>query len=218
MKNTTTLPLGPWVVTIDNFASEDETNHLLLLGNQLEYKRSKDSVMNPENGLFEDPQVYDFRTSYQVYCGDSCFEHPIVGNLNGGLLNRVSTFLGIGLDHCEDIQLLKYKEGGKYELHQDYHTVNALMSGGARVVTWLMYTEDVEEGGETNFPRIPVKIRPKKGRALVWSNVRDDDPLEEDLLARHEALPLVKGRKYAATAWFHNGPVKKLEEYDPYCA
>ena len=84
----------------------------------------------------------------------------------------------------------------------DYHTHQVFGTPGARIVTWYMYLSDVEAGGETQFPNIPVKVQPKKGRVLVWSNVLDQDPEEEDLLARHEALPVVEGLKYGATAWF----------------
>jgi prolyl 4-hydroxylase len=73
----------------------------------------------------------------------------------------------------------------------------------------------VEEGGGTNFPQLNnLTITPKKGRALLWPNVRDDDdddddarrPLvsSQDYRTVHQALAVVSsGTKYAANAWIH---------------
>lgn len=56
-------------------------------------------------------------------------------------------------ENGEDIQVLHYEYGQKYEPHYDYFTdtVNTLR-GGHRIATVLMYLSDVEKGGETVFP------------------------------------------------------------------
>lgn len=68
-----------------------------------------------------------------------------------------------------------------------------------------MYLNDVEEGGETRFDWFgsDVKVQPKLGRVVLWPSVLDADPLEIDNRTEHEALPVLRGRKYAANAWFH---------------
>jgi prolyl 4-hydroxylase len=53
----------------------------------------------------------------------------------------------------------------------------------------------VESGGGTNFPYLDLTIMPKKGRVAMWANVLDEDPMEEHLLARHQALPVESGEK-----------------------
>lgn len=57
------------------------------------------------------------------------------------------------LENGEDIQVLRYMHGEKYEPHYDYFTdkVNTIR-GGHRTATVLMYLTDVAEGGETVFP------------------------------------------------------------------
>jgi hypothetical protein len=62
---------------------------------------------------------------------------------------------------------------------------------------------DVEEGGETNFPRIDIAVKPKKGRAVLWPSVMDDNLLQQDARTHHEAKPVIKGMKLAANAWIH---------------
>lgn len=56
-------------------------------------------------------------------------------------------------ENGEDIQVLRYEPGQKYDPHYDYFVdkVNAAR-GGHRVATVLMYLTDVEKGGETVFP------------------------------------------------------------------
>lgn len=62
---------------------------------------------------------------------------------------------------------------------------------------------DVEEGGETNFPQLDIAVKPKRGRALLWPSVMDDDLTKQDSRTYHEAKPVIKGLKLAANAWIH---------------
>ncbi len=67
------------------------------------------------------------------------------------------------------------------------------------------------EGGETHFPRVlgvggasSIKIKPELGKAVLWANTLNSNPQSIDERTYHEALPVVKGIKYAANAWIHN--------------
>ncbi len=62
---------------------------------------------------------------------------------------------------------------------------------------------DVEEGGETYFNKLDLAIKPKKGRALVWPSVLDEDPEFWDKRMYHEAKDVIKGKKLAANHWIH---------------
>ena len=72
-------------------------------------------------------------------------------------------------------------------------------------MTLFMYLNNVDEGGETEFPRLspPIKVTPKNGMVLLWANVLDSDPHKEDERMWHQALPVVKGVKHAANFWIH---------------
>jgi hypothetical protein len=63
------------------------------------------------------------------------------------------------LENGEDIQVLRYMHGEKYEPHYDYFTdkVNTIR-GGHRTATVLVYLTDVAEGGETVSPQAEVKF------------------------------------------------------------
>lgn len=74
---------------------------------------------------------------------------------------------------------------------------------GPRILTFFMYLSEVEDGGETNFPRIGIKVKPRKRSAVLWTNAMNDNLLERDDRTHHEALPVIKGVKYAANTWIH---------------
>ena len=59
------------------------------------------------------------------------------------------------------------------------------------------------EGGETHFTRLNISVKPKKGRALVWPSVLNEDPSLSDMRMYHEARPVTKGVKLAANHWIH---------------
>lgn len=63
-------------------------------------------------------------------------------------------------ENGEDIQILKYEYGQKYDPHYDYFVdkVN-IARGGHRIATVLMYLSDVEKGGETVFPSAEVSFK-----------------------------------------------------------
>ena len=78
------------------------------------------------------------------------------------------------------------------------------MAAGPRVLTFFMYLSDVEEGGETHFPKLNISVRPEKGSALLWPSVDNDYPNKLlEASTTHAALPVKKGLKYAANSWIH---------------
>ena len=74
---------------------------------------------------------------------------------------------------------------------------------GPRILTAYLYLNDVEEGGGTNFDQLGVTVMPKRGRAVLWPSVRDDATDRKERRTSHQALPVIKGIKYGANAWFH---------------
>jgi prolyl 4-hydroxylase len=75
---------------------------------------------------------------------------------------------------------------------------------GPRIYTLFLYLSDVEEGGETEFPSLGLRVTPRKGAAVLWPSVSDSDPdRRNDIRTMHQALPVIKGLKYAANIWIH---------------
>lgn len=74
---------------------------------------------------------------------------------------------------------------------------------GVRVYTFFMYLNDVPEGGETAFRRLGLKVKPKKGAAILWPSVRDQELTATEQGTYHEAMPVIEGVKYGANVWLH---------------
>lgn len=65
----------------------------------------------------------------------------------------------------------------------------------------------VDEGGGTRFTHLNLTVEPKRGRALFWPSVLDQDPsaisMGSDARTTHEALTVRRGKKFAANMWLH---------------
>lgn len=72
---------------------------------------------------------------------------------------------------------------------------------GQRSWTFMIYLNNVEEGGETHFPKLGETIVPKLGRAVIWYNLDKNGDLDRDTL--HQGKPIIKGEKYIITKWFN---------------
>lgn len=131
--------------------------------------------------------------------GDTCFEHPTIK----GLLNRVQDVTDVPIPNYNEMQILRYRPGQFHKFHGDYIDEDTHRRKGGRILTFFMYLNDVEEGGETEFSRLGIKVSPKKGRVLLWANVLDSDPFKEDERVWHQGLTVDKGEKHAANLWIY---------------
>ena len=106
--------------------------------------------------------------------------------------------------------MLKYEVGGLYRRHHDYVPGDFQRAQGVRIMTVFIYLNDMDEdaGGETAFPKLDLKITPKKGKAVLWPNVYMRSADARDPRLDHEALPVKKGTKYAANLWVHQRDFK----------
>jgi len=111
----------------------------------------------------------------------------------------------IPIPNYNEMQIVRYQPGQYHNFHGDYIVEDTYRRKGGRILTFFMYLNDVEEGGETEFSRLspPIKVTPKKGMALIWANVLDEDPHMEDMRTWHEGRTVVKGLKHAANLWIH---------------
>lgn len=61
-----------------------------------------------------------------------------------------------------------------------------------RTFVWMVYLNDIKEGGETVFPDYDLKIKPRKGKLVIWPAY---------FTHKHHGLP-TKEIKYIATGWY----------------
>jgi prolyl 4-hydroxylase len=116
----------------------------------------------------------------------------------------------MGLDHFlgECMQAQKYEPGQYFKEHWDYFDPDTKEYDvycewmGQRSWTTMLYLNDVEEGGETYFKHLNLKIKPKAGLLLAWNNLHPDG--RPNIKTMHEALPPLSGEKYIITKWWRS--------------
>ena len=75
---------------------------------------------------------------------------------------------------------------------QKMHTERASLDNLHRVLAWMTYLNDVDEGGETYFSHYGLNIKPRKGLTLIW-------PAE--WTHAHKGNVLLGESKYMITGW-----------------
>ncbi len=86
----------------------------------------------------------------------------------------------------------------RYNPSQGFHgwhfeRASASYPSGARVVVYMTYLNDVNDGGETEFMYQNVKITPRKGLTLLWP---------ADWTHTHRGITSSTETKYIVTGWF----------------
>lgn len=157
------------------------------------------------------------------------WQDPIVE----GIEDKIAAWTFLPKENGEDIQVLRYKHGEKYEPHYDYFTDNVnTVRGGHRYATVLLYLTDVPEGGETVFPLAEepndakdatlsecaqkgIAVRPRKGDALLFFNLNPDGTT--DSVSLHGGCPVIKGEKWSATKWIRVASFDKVHHPQGNC-
>lgn len=130
-----------------------------------------------------------------------------------GLMNKVSVLVNKPVKDMESPQVGRYVLGEQYEAHQDFFDVSDengrrfALNGGQRIVTVLVYLNDVDMGGETAFTRLNFKVKPRKGSALVFFPCALDGTPDER--TEHAALPAV-ATKYVSQIWVRQTEYKAI--------
>ena len=61
-----------------------------------------------------------------------------------------------------------------------------------RLLTWMVYLNDVEEGGETEFLYQHIRVKPKQGTLVIWPAA---------FTHTHRGNPPLSNEKYIVTGW-----------------
>jgi prolyl 4-hydroxylase len=198
--------LGPWMVVFDNAMSGEEADRLVELGGIEGYKPSPSSTGKMKEDGTEMANTNKGRTSTNAWCIDECYDDPTARVV----MNRIANITGTPEMNSEYLQLLRYEEGQFYTTHNDYIPYQIERPQGVRILTFYFYLNDMEEkaGGGTHFPKLNLTVTPKKGRAVLWPSVLNDDPNTVDARTDHGGMPVHSGVKYGANGWIHQRDFK----------
>lgn len=173
----------PLIVVLGNVLSDEECDELISL--------SKDKMKRSKIGVSR--EVNEIRTSSSIFLEEN-------GSYTVAKLEkRISSIMNIPIEYGEGIQILKYAPGQEYKAHLDFFSSASRAASNNRISTLVMYLNDVEEGGETFFPKLNVSVLPKKGTAVYFEYFYSNQEFNE--LTLHGGAPVIKGEKWVATQW-----------------
>jgi prolyl 4-hydroxylase len=131
----------------------------------------------------------DYRTSFTAHLGKS--SSVVVRTIE----HRLARLTNMPVSHVEGLQVVRYTPGQFYRAHRD----DSGYDPNPRRFTVLIYLNDVEgEGGETEFTKLNLKIKPKRGAAVYWENFTPSRRLHES--SQHQGLPPKTGVKVQTRA------------------
>jgi prolyl 4-hydroxylase len=157
-----------------------------------------DSVARPSTlfGLSDDPE---YRTSYS---GNVDPSDSVVKMIQ----RRIDDLLGMDPDWGETMQGQRYMPGQQYKQHYDWFHIDSdywkteRKQGGQRSWTAMIFLNEVEEGGRTQFVKAGMEVTPQAGAILIWNNATPAG--EPNEMTLHAATPVVKGVKHVITKWY----------------
>lgn len=179
----------PLIFSIDNFFTDEECETII--------NQAKPHMGRAQVGSFETTKVSKIRTgsSYFLRYTDNMELFQIFKKMSM-LVNKP------GRNFDPYFQVIHYGPTEYYNVHTDPSPARNNREGiKHRKFTMLSYLSDVDEGGETEFPKLKIKVKAKKGR-LVYFNNYNKEGIEP--LSLHCGLPIKKGEKWAFNLWYHD--------------
>lgn len=109
--------------------------------------------------------------------GRNCWITHHANRVVSGLSVRVSKLVGIPLSHAESLQMIHYEPIQEYAAHfaawdpETERGQRCTKKGGQRLVTCLLYLNDVDTGGATGFPALGFDVAARRGRMVMFTIV-----------------------------------------------
>jgi len=184
--------------TLENFLNERECAKVIALASH---------HLRPSTLSYASKDA-EFRTSTTA---DLChLKSPVASQID----DKICRTMGIRAEYSEGIQAQRYGVGQQFKPHWDFFTPDTQtfrrLAGlrGNRTWTFMVYLNDVEEGGATRFTRIDHAVKPKAGTAVLWNNLLPDGTPNDETM--HCGEPVLAGQKIIITKWFRvhgDGPL-----------
>ena len=191
---------NPYIAKLKNLLSNDEIDDLMQL---VKGKFEKSNLV--VNGEL----VYNTsRTSSTAYLFDDGMPDKYSKNIEK-MIRRICYLLNCERSQLE-IMCVRYKKGEKFDAHIDYFEddeIDVLDKGGQRIATFFVYLNSLHEGdgGTTEFTKLKIKSKPRKGDSLFWWN-QDQKTGKMIPMTEHRGNPVKKEGviKYGMNIWIRS--------------
>lgn len=126
--------------------------------------------LHPDFGPFENKLIHVTHAAVKLYMMDNTF---------------------ISLTKDEGYQILRYTKDQHFRPHID--SIMGRPNEGSRAVSAVVFLNDDYEGGELNFPRQGVTVRPQAESVVLFPSY---------FTHIHESCDIKSGIKYSVVTWF----------------
>lgn len=220
---------NPHIYVAENFLSDEEVAQLVQLADARASRRCGRRFRASVVGSILRPVKSAVRTSTFFYL------RPFMHRLSAKISDRAARLLGTRRRHVEPLQVVRYLPGQEFQEHHDCAGITmdgkVVFVAPIRIATIFVYLCDVpaESGGETEFTKLPapqdsnsavasgviatgpggcLAVRPKRGRAVIFSNAKvEGPPYYVDPEVAHRGCPLLSGQKLGLNIWVDDEPV-----------
>jgi prolyl 4-hydroxylase len=202
--STNVIVLDRAVEILSTFASP----RIVLLGNVLSDEECEALVEHCASRLAPSQVIADAQGNLQRH-ENRTSRDAMLGRGETATVARVEARLAAlarwPVECSEGLQVVRYDPGEEYRPHCDWIDPGVeglrehLDRGGQRLGTFLLYLNDVASGGETAFPTIGLRIKPRRGAAVFFQNT--DAHYAPDRSSLHAGCPVIQGVKWVANKW-----------------
>jgi len=187
--------INNFIGVYDNYITEQECSRAIkLYENQNKFKNTLDRI-NFENAPIlqkQDKQFFAGENNIDVWWEDL---KPMMLNFDLAWAHYIQQ-TGARESYAQDkfvYTRLKIQKTLPTEGYHVWHIEHGnTFEMQARAFVFSIYLNDVKEGGETEFLHFSQRVKPKKGRIVIW-------PAGFPYL--HRGNPPLSGKKYILTSW-----------------
>lgn len=184
------------IYEIDNVLTKAECELII--------QTSKDRLVR--SSVISTNPISDIRTSKNTFLHKSKEKIPI-NDILEKIDNLTVKISGKPIENQEPLQVVKYNKNQQYKNHYDCCVphdselcIEDARKFGYRHSTFLLYLNDVENGGETSFPLLNYKFKPRMGCGIFFFNLNKDES-KFNVLSKHAGLPPLQDEKWVCNKW-----------------
>jgi hypothetical protein len=159
----------------------EECDRLTALAQGLHYDKSE-LIRGHAEGYRTSKDIFIDSLGNEVSNAFARYAMPLLNHLTAAVWNWE-------FNQFSDLTILKYEVGDYYKEHVDASEANLC---SRRHLSFLIYLSDNFEGGQTNFRRQNICVKPHRGFAVVFPS---------GITHPHESLVVTAGVKYAICGW-----------------
>ena len=179
---------------METFVHETMLSDISLCDQLIEYHKNNMEYKRP--GQTTGSSVGKISTDVAVYIGNN---NPIIHMYLQEVMKAVHTYvktyklqdLGFSVILREAFNIQHYKPN---EGFLGWHCERSQSQTNQRALVFMTYLNDVTDGGETEFQYQKLKVKPVKGKMVVWPT---------DFTHLHRGITSPTQEKYIATGWYN---------------